>query len=247
MERPSSRSQEVVVVLRRSGTRRTDWIWVKIFQIFSIPCSRYKPEDFMTMFNDTVRTKWWDLYFECRMSQELRNEILVRKFDILECRVGTEVVWRFPRSKWTVELHRQKYGTAIQRDWSSCLEKYQCMEPWNLETYRTLVPNSPLCQSSCVFGAVWEFVWKIRLGRRRTRKYLWWAKFWPWRSQKKWNCWYLLRPKRLDTRCKEAHWASKPWWRRYSSHNSVKNLPTSCDRREDAENSTECRRPMVRN
>ena len=47
----------------------------------------------------------------------------------------------------------KKYGTAIQRDWSSCLEKYQCMEPWNLESCRTLVSNSV---SSEQFGSLCE-------------------------------------------------------------------------------------------
>ena len=52
-------------------------------------------------------------------------------------------------------------GTAIQRDRSSYLQKYQCIESWNLEDkerpmyhslqwrfykYRTLVPNGSLCQ-----------------------------------------------------------------------------------------------------
>ena len=72
------------------------------------------------------------MYYECRESQELRDRILARTLDILGSRVGREVVWKFSlSSKRTVELHR--HGTAIQRDWSSCVHKHQCLELWNLE------------------------------------------------------------------------------------------------------------------
>ena len=33
---------------------------------------------------------------------------------------------------------------------------------------------------------------------------LWTSKFWPQWNQKKWNCWYLLRPRHLETGCREA-------------------------------------------
>ena len=91
------------------------------------------------------------------------------------------MAWRFSRSKRTMELHSQHTGTAIQRNWSSCLQKHQCCESWDLEAkerqlyhslqwrfyeYRTLAPNSSLCQSA---------QWKLRIGvinspkRRRKR------------------------------------------------------------------------------
>ena len=41
-----------------------------------------------------------ELYFECRKSQELRDEMLARTLDILGSRVGRDVVWKFfSRSK----------------------------------------------------------------------------------------------------------------------------------------------------
>ena len=79
----------------------------------------------------------------------------------------------------TVELHRQQKCTAIQTDWSSCLQKHQCFESWNLEAkerqmyhslqwrfykYRTLVPNSSLCQPALsVFGAVANWCYQFGL------------------------------------------------------------------------------------
>ena len=48
-----------------------------------------------------------------------------------------------PTIKRTMELHSQQNGTAIQRNWSSCFQKYQCFESWDLEakerqTYHSL-------------------------------------------------------------------------------------------------------------
>ena len=59
-----------------------------------------------------------------------------RTLDISGSRVGKEMVWRHSRSKRTVGLHSQQNGTAIQRNWSSSLQKYQCFESWDLETYK---------------------------------------------------------------------------------------------------------------
>ena len=87
------------------------------------------------------------------------------------------MVWRFPQSKKTVELHRQQNGTAIQRDWSSFLQKHQFLQSWNLEAmerqmyhslqwrfhkYRALVPNSSLCQSAQCLRSSCELVLSIR-------------------------------------------------------------------------------------
>ena len=95
-------------------------------------------------------------------------------------RMGRKVVWRFPRSQRSVELHRQQNGTAIPRDWSSCLQKHQCFESWNLEAKERQLYHSL-----------------------------------QWRFHKHRTLWKSL-------------------------------FPTSCDRQEDVQNSTECRRRMVR-
>ena len=51
---------------------------------------------FMSMFNEhCMEHQWWELCFECRKSEELRNEILKRTLDILGSRLGREVVWKF--------------------------------------------------------------------------------------------------------------------------------------------------------
>ena len=200
MERPSWRSQEVFVVPRRSGTRRrTDWIRVEKFSqgfrhylFFAKPkndleTKNIKPEDFrdrsifMSMVNDIV---WKKTDENCISNaeevQELRHEVLAGTLDVSGPRIGGKVVWRSPRSKWTVELHRQQNGTAIRRDWSSCPQKHLCFESWNLEAkanqmyyslqwrfkkYRTLVPNSSLCQSAQCLRSSCELVLSIRLER----------------------------------------------------------------------------------
>ena len=102
----------------------------------------------------------------------------------LRSRVQTKVVWRFSRSKRAMELHSQQNGTAIQRNWSCFLQKYQCFESWDLEEkerqmyhslqwrfyeYRTLVPNSSRCQSPQFLRSSCELVLPIRLNKRRKK------------------------------------------------------------------------------
>ena len=283
MERSSWSSQEVFVVPRRSGTRRrTDWIRVDKFpRIFVIISSSRDPERLGDKEHQARRLQgpdhlhvkvhwhcmerdWWELYFECRRGQELRHEVPTRTLDVSGSRIRREVVWRFPRSKRTVELHRQQDGTAIQRHCSSCLQKYQCFESWNIEAkerqmYHSLqwrffqIQNSCSKQFTLSISSVSSEQLRIGVTNSAWQKkkkdeslFLWTIKFWPWWSQKKWNCWYLLRPRRLETGCKEAHWASKFWKRRYSLHNFVKKslLPTSCDCRGLLQISTKCRRRM---
>ena len=66
-------------------------------------------------------------------------------------------------------------------------------------------------------------VLSIRFGRRRKRtsRYFWTIKFWPWWNQKKWKCWYLFRTWHSETRCKEAR-ASEYWKSGYTWHTCVK-------------------------
>ena len=71
---------------------------------------------------------------------------------------------------------RQQNGTAIRRDWSSCLQKNQCFESWKLEAkerqmyhsllwgfskYRTLVPNSSFCKSAQCVRSGYELVLSV--------------------------------------------------------------------------------------
>ena len=46
-----------------------------------------------------MEKEWRELYFECRRSQESRHEFLTRTLNVSGCRIGREVVWKFPRSK----------------------------------------------------------------------------------------------------------------------------------------------------
>ena len=122
--------------------------------------------------------------FRMPKSQELRHEILARTLDVSGSRIGQSGMAIPTIKKKNVELHSQQNGTTIQRDWSSCLQKHQCFESWNLEVkerqiyhslqwrfykHRTLVPNSSLCQSAQRPRSSCELVSSIRHDRRRKR------------------------------------------------------------------------------
>ena len=93
------------------------------------------------------------------------------------------MVWNFfSRSKRAVELYSRQNGATIQRNWSSCIQKYQCPESWNLEAkersnihslqlrfyeHRTLVPNNSFCKSACCSRSRGELVLSILFDRRR--------------------------------------------------------------------------------
>ena len=94
-----------------------------------------KPEDFkdwtifMTMFDDNAWTKNDENCIS--NADEVRNyamKFLPGHWTFLGQWYGDS-----HDQKRTVELHRQQDGTPIQRDWSSCLQQYQCFESWNLE------------------------------------------------------------------------------------------------------------------
>ena len=44
------------------------------------------------------------------------------------------------RSTKSMELYSRQNGATIQRIWSSCVQKYQCIESWNLEAEKEKVP-----------------------------------------------------------------------------------------------------------
>ena len=70
------------------------------------------------------------MHFERQRSQELRNEIHARTLDISGSRIGREMVLAILMIK-KEHLHSQKNGTAIPRNWPSCLQK--STSAWNLE------------------------------------------------------------------------------------------------------------------
>ena len=87
---------------------------------------------------------------------------------------STEEKWygsSFYAQKRTMGFYSQRSGTAIQRNGSSCVQKYQCLESWDPEAeegqkyhtlqwrfnkHRTLVPNSSICKSNSVFTEQWR-------------------------------------------------------------------------------------------
>ena len=88
---------------------------------------------FMSMFNDIL----WKTGDENCISnaEKVKNyaKNLTRTLDFSGSRVGREMLWRISRSKRTVGSHSPKNGTAIQRNRSPYLHKYQCFESWDLE------------------------------------------------------------------------------------------------------------------
>ena len=80
-------------------------------------------------------------------------------------------------------MHSRQDGTAVERDWSSCIQRYQRTESWSLEAkewknfhslqrrfneHRTLVPNSSLCKAAQCLRSRSELVlsiWFYRKGR----------------------------------------------------------------------------------
>ena len=68
--------------------------------------------------------------------------------------------------KWCGDAHDQKglwnctakkKGTAIQRDWSSCLQKHQCSESWNLEAKERQISVNQLCACGAVANWCHQF------------------------------------------------------------------------------------------
>ena len=90
---------------------------------------------FTSMFNDI---EWKKTDENCISNAEkVKNcamKILARTSDILGSRVGREVVWKFfLRSKRRMGLYNPQNGTAVQRNWSSCVQKYQCQPHTSME------------------------------------------------------------------------------------------------------------------
>ena len=147
------------------------------------------------------------------------------------------MVWRFSRSEGTVGSHSQQNGTAIPRNWSSYLQKYQCIGSWNLEARKEVkIPYTSMeilwIRNPC-FKQLVHSVNQISIYAAVTD---WCNQFGLTDEEKEQvaipvdnknvdhggtrrsgnvGIWYL------ETRCNEAR-ASKYWKRRYRWHNYVK-------------------------
>ena len=93
-----------------------------------------------------VETEWWELYFECRESQELRDENLAKTFDIHGTGVGRKIVWKFLSC-----AHKGELGFCSRRNdtaLSSSFPTYQRIETRNLEAAVTSM-DIRWTQNSC--------------------------------------------------------------------------------------------------
>ena len=115
---------------------------------------------FMSMFNDIGWTRW-DLYFELRKSQEVREEILAGTLGVLRSWRREEVVWKVQKTGGKMAFRNFTDGTAIQGNRS-------------MEIHRTQNSCSEFsfCISAQRLRSSGEWVWTIRLdrGREGTRK-----------------------------------------------------------------------------
>ena len=71
--------------------------------------------------------KWWNLYFEFRKSQGVREEILARTLDISGSWRRKGVVWNSSLHTWRkMRFYSQSNGGTIQRYRSSSIQEYWC-------------------------------------------------------------------------------------------------------------------------
>ena len=128
-------------------------------------------------------------------------------------------------------------GTTIQRNWSSSVQKYQCLESWDLETeerrfnkHRTLVPNNSFCKSAQYLRSSGELVSSVLFdrGRKGTSQFICGQqdldKFTTGRST---TFGISSRQWHLETGCDKTFRASKHWSVEYSSHNYVKKVTSN--------------------
>ena len=105
---------------------------------------RIQPEEFtdqiiyMSMFNDIV----WNAndVFPMPKIKNYAQRFSAGHWTFLG--PGSEEKWygSSSPSKRAMELHSRQNGTAIQRDWSSCIQRCQCPESWSLEVKRKEKP-----------------------------------------------------------------------------------------------------------
>ena len=155
MGRSSGRTQDVSFLQRISRNRwRSNWVRVAYFpRIFVVADSGKDQRRFEKKEHQTWRVhgpdhhhvnvqrhwlakerEWWDLHLECTESEGWCDEILATTLDVFRSWVGQEVVWRiFLPSQRRIGLHCQWSGTGIQRNLSSCVQKYPGFESRNFE------------------------------------------------------------------------------------------------------------------
>ena len=82
-----------------------------------------------------------------------------------------------------------------------------------------------ILQISSVFTEQWRLGVNKSVWQRKKRDesiYLWTTRCWQVYNGKKYNSWYLIRQRHLETVCEKTFWASKRWPVEYGSHNYVK-------------------------
>ena len=120
-----------------------------------------------------------------------------------------------------------KNGAAIQRNWSSWIQKVSV--PWVVESgsKRKVKPPFTSNGDSMNTELLFQTIHSVNhLGSTEEEKKGRRTKWWPSWNQKKYNSGYLLRHEQLETWCKKTFRASKRLPVRYSWHNYAKK-PTS--------------------
>ena len=241
MERSSGRTQVVFVLPRSSGHRwRSNWIRVEIFPGFT------SWQILQEIQRDLARKNIQPKEFKDRIVfLSMFNDIDGKKSDE-NCTSNAEKVknyaMKFSQGHWTFlgpesdtrKKDSQQNDTAIQRNWSSCVQEYQCFQSWDLEwrlnKHRTLVPNNSFCKSAQYFRSSGGLVSTISAWQRKKRDNphsLWTTRCWQVYHRKRYKSWYLHRQKHVEAGCEKTFWASKRWQVEYRSHNHVKKLTSN--------------------
>ena len=258
MERPSWRSQKVFVVPRRSG-------WSMEKQLNS---RRKISQDFHHCLFFKRSKKTWRAITSSPKSSRTGSSLcqcsmtLIGKRNDENCISNAEKIknyaMKFSQGPWTflgmevlftlkkrrLWFHSQQNVITIQRNWSSCVRKYQCLGSSNLEAERKVKhPYASMeiqqTQNSCSkqfilsVSSVFTEQWRIGAINSAWRKkrdelvFLRTTRCWQVYNREKYNSWYLFRQWHLEAGCEKTFWASKHWPVEFSSHNYVKKLTSN--------------------
>ena len=196
MGRSSERIQDVRFIQRIAGNRwRSNWIRVEHFTRIFCHCRFFKRSRIICengtsnhLYVNVQRhrldkeRKRWNLYFECRESQGIREEILARTLDVSGTRRRKQVVWNSSlHTWWETAFHSHSNGGTNQRYRSFSVQEHWCFESWNSEKekwqrhhtlqcgfleHTNLVPNHSFCKSAQYLRSSFELVWTIRPERK---------------------------------------------------------------------------------
>ena len=166
-----------------------------------------------------------------------------------------EVLLTLRKKKW--DSTGNKNCTAIQRNWSSCVQKHQCFESWDLEAqarqkyhtlqwrfdeHRILVPNKSFCKSAQFLRSSGGLVSSIRLDRggNGTRQFLCGQRDVGKFTTEEAQLLVSLPTQALGHRMRENVLSSEALASRIQLTQLClkSSLPTSCDSREAVKNST---------